>query len=298
MKFDVVIGNPPYQDSSHSEKKNTLWRKFVDKAHETWVCDGGTVAQIIPSSWVGSQQLLNKYFLPYDLLVLNKDECRRHFPGVGSSFSYYVLQKRPYQHITHVINKEIDGSVVADTINIMDVVCGAIPRNMSPLAVSVIKKVLHSNRPTLGIINACTHHNVKRDRWRLTEQDGFVFPIQNTPSRVYYYDYPHPHQGELKVAIPTSTYYSNMMLTTNGVTQGMCYFVVPQGVDGQVALFNMNNKVFNFVNECFRYSNWNSVPVLRSLPVIPFTHRLTDKDVYNWFSLTDDEIAEVERVKL
>lgn len=295
MKFDVVIGNPPFQDSSHNEKKNTLWRKFIDRAHTQLLDSNGIVALIVPSSWVGSQKMLNKYFLPYDLQVINKDECRRHFPGIGSSFSYYVMCKRPYQHHTQIVNKEIDGTIVTTVLDLDDVLCGAIPRNMSVEAVSIIKKVLHSGHPKLGIINACTHHNVKRDSWKKTQEGTFIYPIQNTPTSVYFYDYPHPDQGVLKVAIPTSTYYRNMILTTHGVTQGLCYFNVPSNVNENIVLSNMKNKTFDFVNECFRYSNWNSVPVLRSLPTIPFDRRMDDMEIYSYFKLTNTEIDEIER---
>jgi len=53
-KFDVVIGNPPYQDDStgKSTKTTNLYVPFFYKA-ESLVSDNGIVSMIIPSDWVG-----------------------------------------------------------------------------------------------------------------------------------------------------------------------------------------------------------------------------------------------------
>ncbi len=293
-QFDVVVGNPPYQDSSHVEKKNTLWRKFLDLGLHTLTKEGGYLAFITPSSWAGSPKLLTKHFLPNNLIALNKDECKRYFPTVGSTFSYYVIQRAPYQHKTWVKNVQLDKSVSVSTIDLTEVLHGAFPRDLSTISVSIVKKVLDPQRPKLGVINACTHHNVKRDRFEKKKGGKFKYPIQNTPTSVYWYDTPHPDQGIIKVAIPTSTYFKRMMLTTNGVTQGMCYFNVPDGSDPEIVLANTNNKLFDYVNECFRYANWNSVPLLRDLPAIPFDKHLTDQNIYDYFGLTKEEARHIE----
>jgi hypothetical protein len=293
--FDVSLGNSPYQDSSHNEKKNSLWRKFIDKNLDL-VKDGGVVSNIIPSSWMGSVPLLQKNFLPYNLLTINKDECKRHFPAIGSHFSYFILTKEPYKNQTNLTNKEMDGTVVHDTIDLNTILYGTgFPRNLNKQSNNILSKVLDPTLQKLGIINACTHHNVHRERWRLKPTKQFCYPVQNTPSKVYYFNYPHPDQNKLKLCIPTSTQYINMIITTNGVTQGMCYFNIPEGVDPNVVLHNMKNKLFVYVNDCFRYSNWNSVQLLRLLPTIPFTSFLTNEECYKLFNLAEDEIELIER---
>jgi hypothetical protein len=56
----------------------------------------------------------------------------------------------------------------------------------------------------------------------------------------------------------------------------------------------LNNKLFNYINECFRYANWNSVNLLRALPQIPFNDYLKDAEIYNHFGLTQSEIDHIE----
>ena len=50
MKFDVVLGNPPYQIKVGPKKTEPIWNKFVFKSLE--VCkDGGFISLIHPSGW-------------------------------------------------------------------------------------------------------------------------------------------------------------------------------------------------------------------------------------------------------
>ena len=230
MKFDLVITNPPYQNSQHTEKKNTLWRKFLDKGIKEMVREGGHLSLVIPSSWMGSRQLLNKYFLPYDLESINKDECRRHFPGVGSTFSYFVMRNAPYSGRTKIVNKEIDGSISRGNYDITTCMVEAFPRNISAASVGIVNKVLQSGLSPLGIINNTRHHSVHKDRWRLEKQDEFFYPVQNTPKKLYWINTPHIDQGKAKVLIPTTTYFRRMSLSTYGVTQSFCYYLIPSHV--------------------------------------------------------------------
>jgi type I restriction-modification system DNA methylase subunit len=51
MKFDVVLGNPPYQDSQKTQGKNSsLWTKFIIKSNEL-LKDNGILSFVVPISW-------------------------------------------------------------------------------------------------------------------------------------------------------------------------------------------------------------------------------------------------------
>lgn len=293
MKFDLVITNPPYQDSSHAEKKNTLWRKFVELCVDSLVKENGHVSLVIPSSWMGSRRLLNKYFLPYNLKVINKDECKRHF-SVGSTFSYFIMQKAPYSGKTYIINKQISGAISKGQYDIKNIVHESFPRDISIVSTSIVKKVLDPKLPSLGIINNTTHHCVHKDRWRLQKEGEFEYPVQNTPTKLYWYNSPHKHQDRQKIIIPTTTYFRRCMLTRHGTTQSFCYYLIPESVRPEVALHNINNIVFDYINECFRYANWNNVQILKKLPAIPMDRKLTKAEIYQHFKLNKKEIKLIE----
>jgi len=97
----------------------------------------------------------------------------------------------------------------------------------------------------------------------------------------------------VKVIIPTTTYFRRMMITTHGTTQSFCYYIVPTGENPQVALHNINNIVFDYINECFRYANWNNVQILKRLPNLPMREKLTDQEVFEYFDLNEAEQQEI-----
>jgi hypothetical protein len=97
MKFDVVVGNPPYQEKVGERKTEPIWNKFVIKSFEL-VKDNGYVSLIHPTGWRSSK---GKFKNIQELLLSNKvltlsmndfDAGSKIF-GVGTNFDYYVIQK-------------------------------------------------------------------------------------------------------------------------------------------------------------------------------------------------------------
>lgn len=303
MKFDCVLTNPPYQDSSHTEKKNTLWRKWI-KFMDTLVEKNGIYSLIIPSSWMGSSPVLKESFLDktfknlkYNITYINRDECKKHFPSIGSTFSYFIMENKNYEEKTTIISKNINNSIsVANEINLNKSIIDVFPRDLSEVGSSILQKTLNTNLEKLGIVNNTYNHSVHRDKWRLDESEIFKYPIQNTPNKLYWYNYPHPDQGKLKLLIPTTTYFRNQMISNYGVTQSFCYLLINDELDSNIVLNNVNNKLFDYLNECFRYSNWNSVNLLRKLPYIPLDTILTDNEIFEYFNLSQEEITHINNL--
>lgn len=89
-----------------------------------------------------------------------------------------------------------------------------------------------------------------------------------------------------------------MYYSVNGTSQSFCYYNLKDGQDKDIVINNINNKLFDYLNECFRYSNWNSVNLLRILPEVPMDRKMSDSDIYEYFELTTEEINRVEELIL
>lgn len=95
MKFDVVIGNPPYQDPTG---QNTIYPKFYAKAIEVCQPDGHiamiTPPAIIPGLWGVKNPDGIKMPKPIQIeYVKVGNAVKQFFPGVASDFCYFVLKK-------------------------------------------------------------------------------------------------------------------------------------------------------------------------------------------------------------
>jgi len=158
MKFDCLLTNPPYQDSSHAEKKNTLWRKWL-LFNKELLNEGGVFSLVIPSSWMGSPPVLKESFfvekkIKYNLTYINRDECKRHFPSIGSTFSYFVMENKEYLNKTSILSKNLDGKIeVVNDLNLNDCIIDVFPRDLSDCGLSIIRKTLNNGLEKLGIIN-------------------------------------------------------------------------------------------------------------------------------------------------
>lgn len=111
MKFDVIIGNPPYQNPGKS-KGQKLWYKFIFKCHDL-LKDGGYLAMVTPSSWIrggvnhGKQGVLKDIFGVEQLHVAAFDDVTKRFFGkLGIDISWWVLEKTPNYKATKMILKD------------------------------------------------------------------------------------------------------------------------------------------------------------------------------------------------
>jgi len=150
MKFDVIIGNPPYQlnDGGFGRSASPIYQKFVQQAKKM---NPHFLAMIIPSRWFGGGKGLDSFREE----MLNDDQIRKIvdysdasecFPGVdiAGGICYFLWEKgsRGPCEIINTHNGIEDKSVR--------------PLNEFKLfvrysaAVSIIKKVLSVNEPRMN----------------------------------------------------------------------------------------------------------------------------------------------------
>lgn len=138
MKFDVVIGNPPYQETNggggNSDGGKAIYQHFVNKAIEI---SDNFVCMITKNSWYRTRDTGgNKGFdkmkdnlLAKGMLTTIVDFPKYHeiFKGIGCAVSYFVADKnkssKQYEFITIIDNKE-ESRFVADCTNLKDVLRG------------------------------------------------------------------------------------------------------------------------------------------------------------------------------
>lgn len=295
-KFDVIIGNPPFGESDESGKRKSistnLWSRFVDKSVNELLTENGHLAMITPASWAGPTKNLNggRSILKDIMTEKNTkficldEKISNYFPGVGSTFSYYIIQNSPYSGTTTV--KLGDNQVIE--INLRDF--DSLPRINNELAYSINKKY-HSK--VAGQVIAGQLQSKKIIQYKEKQDAVFCHLAYHTPANngsYWYTNIEHPNRKDHKVIISLSGKYQPFMdKGTIGFSDMCLAYIVKENETVESAFSVINSKLFHFIMKCNKWSGFNNKEVIRKFALPPLDHEYTDDEIYNYFELTQEE---------
>jgi hypothetical protein len=122
MKFDAILGNPPYHKNTNNVGAgHTLWDKFVEKSFE--LCkESGYVSLVHPSGWrniSGSFEKVKEIIKSKDLIYLEMHNIQDGIKMFGASTRYdvYVAQNCKNNDLKTIIIDEVGNNT---KINVTD----------------------------------------------------------------------------------------------------------------------------------------------------------------------------------
>ena len=264
MKFDVIIGNPPYQDPTKPNSHN-LWCSFVETAWQL-VKPDGHVAFVTPN--VGRRREVLQVFQNHHVVWYNGADVKSHFAGVGSTFCAWVIQNKPKTEAATLI-KQLDGELV----------CVHIPHNMPfwPLHVTpdTMQFIAHMTQgeSKLDVRTDWGYHTQGKAAWfNDTPTKKFKYEFQNTSSNKKYCSQDHEKRTSAKVICSKSGYLKPWFDAGNmGVTENSWVVPVRNAKHAkQVIEFLESDSVKQFVNlatggntmvndpQIYRMLSWNA----------------------------------------
>lgn len=293
MKFDVIVGNPPY----HSSKENSdqLWPLFTE-AVINLINNDGYVGLVIPDTWTsgtrsvmvsGRKNLLTEVFNSLDVKVLNFD-VKKHFPGIGSGFSAFLVKKSQTKGLTKFITPNSEFKFDMTGLKY-------IPKTIDTITLNIVKKVTNHK-------SDCVYFKFqgKTDNLSLVDKKNksHKFEYSNTSSnhstkwgnvsgkgygkkKVIYAYMGSGQKFEYDLTGKTSLMYNGRAyeLSTDATEEGLkSYF---------------ESRLVRFLNKD-KWSQYNEPKIINLLPVVDFTKVWTDADIYKHFNLTEEEINHIE----
>lgn len=298
--FDNIVGNPPFEDNLNDKRKaknHNLWRPIILKAYKM-LADNGIMAFVCPQSWMSWSKTnadMLGLFNENAILKLNINECRKYFKGVGSSFSYFVLQKTTIKKETEVIceykNINYNSYINFNEKNYF------FPLLLTKESMSILNKtVLNKDLEKYPVkFDSYLHAFTKKDCLQKTKDSTFKYKVWHTPNAILWANKPHTSQNSWKVFIPTTTYYESLLCDKCGNTQGMGYIICNDEEDANNIKNILSLKLYRFIVNITRWSNWNSPDILKTLPKTEIGD-ITDEELYKFFNLTEDEIKFINEV--
>jgi len=276
MKFDVIIGNPPFTNG-HDAKRWTLWSKFVELSFEKLSHKDSLIAMVTPASWQSPGDMF-KLFMKHGITA-NLDAGK--FFTVGSTFSHWQLSKQ-VQTGDFLVTHNAQTYAISRTNQWL-------PRIISAESLSINNKLFFSGKPRFKFKRTTEYHTSKIDRF----SDTGTYRVFHTLAKQLQSDYQAAHY-QLPKAMITLSGYTTVIIDRNiGCSQAVAWVEI-----GEEQLFNanlvLNSKLYQYLLNMNKWSGWNSLEVIKALPSVDLTRAWTDAKLYQHFGLTDSEIALVE----
>jgi len=313
MKFDVIIGNPPYQlsDGGFGRSASPIYQNFVQQAKKL---NPSYLTMIIPSRWFGGGKGLNDFRA--EMLADNRirkivdyEDATEVFPGVdlagGICYFLWDRNSRGPCEVTNIHNDE----VVVTTRSLNEFT--TFIRHSQ--AVPIIRKVLAKNekrmneqvtsRKPFGL--ATNVRPLKNGDITLRWQSGEgpyrrkdvtvgVEMIDLWKVITSYVGYDHAgnpgKDGRRRVLskvdiLPPKTICTETYLVVGAYSQRM---------HAEHLVQYMKTRFFRFLVAQFMYSHHITKESYSFVPIVDLDSEWTDQKLYKRYGLTKDEIAFIE----
>jgi len=323
MKFDVIIGNPPYQIEVGVEKSDyaiPLYHKFIQQAKKL---NPRFLSMIIPARWYAGGRGLDAFRSE----MLNDKRIRviHDFPDSSDCFSgvnirggvCYFLWNRDNEGLCEITThkgSEIIGPVIRPLLEE-----GNDTFIRYNQAIPIIQKVFNPNKDSFasivssqtpfGIVSSYKGINKKSSNTDLIlyksghemehrGQTAYV-PIGNVTRG---HQYIHQHKVYLGEASSAVGSFPHAILTVPfyGEPGSVCtqsYLVIgpfENKVECENAISYIKTKFFRFMVLQRKNTQHNMSHVFKFVPLQDFSHPWTDEMLYEMYGLTENEIAFIE----
>jgi len=286
MKFDVVVGNPPYQgtnkvsDDRQQPKNHNLWTKFIEKSFSELVKNDGYVCFITPDSWMSPSNAVFKLFKEKQLHYVDLN-CGSYF-DVGSSFTAWIAQN------TNVTKETSFGSV---SVSLKDF--PYLPRDLEK-TLSIHKKVINYSENKINVKGDITCHSSK-DIVSKDYSNDFCYPMLHTNAQTRWSKIKSKFYDDIKVMWTLSGYYKPQInLGNKGFTEVNQAIIIESEEEATAVYSYMNSKLYHFIVNTAKWSGFLNGKVFGMLPDLGKDKIYNDTDIYKIFNLTDAEIEIVE----
>src|SRR5690606_7317886 len=314
MKFDVIVGNPPYQlsDGGFGKSAAPLYHKFVEQAKNL---DPKHLTMIIPSRWFAGgkgldefrQEMLNDKRIKKLVDFENANDC---FPGVDIAGGIcYFLWEKDYDGDCEVINY-VNGNETHSIRSLNEF--PTIIRNSN--AVPIIRKVLAKNEPKMNtMVSSRKPFGIPTNgrpanagdiilRWQNGEGPYKISDvtigqeiIEKWKVITSYVGYDHAgnpgKDGRRKV-------FSKIDILPPGTICTETYLVVGS-FENEIEAINlreyMKSRFFRFLVSQFMYSHHITKDSYQFVPILDFNQKWTDKKLGERYSLDESEIEFIEK---
>lgn len=288
-KYDMIFANPPYarfmEDGSRASKNHTMTRDFLRVSLQQ-LKDGGYLIFLIPDNWMSlaDRNDVPELLLGYKLIHLNIHGAKKWFPKIGSSFTWFIVQKeKPTEHETFTV-EHLRFPVETVRHQVRDYV----PLIYSEIVRSILNKTIDNNDYTSSRFQVETssdlHKYTKRDLISTEPSAEHPYRLIHTPKQTVYSKRAHKYQDGWKVFLSTTDTYK-AFVDDCGMTQSIAFILCASRDEADRIAAYLNHDLYVFLNNICRWGNFNNIRILQRFPK---PNNLVESP-YDTFKLTKEE---------
>ncbi len=313
MKFDVIVGNPPYQlsDGGYGRSASPIYQDFVQQAKKL---APRYLTMIIPSRWFGGgkgldefrSQMLNDNHIRK---IVDFEDSSEVFPGVSVAGGIcYFLWDRDNKGPCEIVN--MHSGVEAAGIRNLNEFSTFIRHSQ---AVPIIRKILARNEGRMSEqvssykpfgLRTYVKPQKKGDiilHWQKGEgpysrKDITVGVEMIDKWKVISSRSGHEHAGN-PGPDGTRRVLAKTVILPPGTICTETYLVIGSYATQEQAdnlLVYMKTRFFRFLMSLFMYSHGITKDTYAFIPILDMTKRWTDESLYDRYGLNREEIAFIE----
>jgi len=312
-KFDIVIGNPPYQEDG-ATGDNKLYLRFISKALKK--LNSNYLLFITPYKTIENfLHIKNRGYIEdkYNFLYLALGALNFKKFNVGSSFCYYLIKNENIENQETII-KYVDNNIeLFEKLNIYTL--KKIPSIVNKITLSILSKTVFNNNynkfelkvmkkqngSSVRIRKQQIERNIVNNEISTTHKYTIIDKLKSKGITKYFFTEKLVGHNNKKVILSKGGSYTFPIYDSVGnmsASDNLLIYLVDNDLEGNNFIEICNSKLVKFIENIITKGNdmdfsWTicNLPYINGIK----TNSIDNNYIYNYFNLTQEEIALIDK---
>lgn len=291
MKFDVIVGNPPYNitDTSGSQKQSA-YIHFIEKLIE----NAEYHSFVIPANWLSHPKdtdFLGKFktnmiknWNVSEIIYFTKEDAAEKFswPSVIGGVCYFVSDKNYRKNTIKFVNKTTGKTQISDfTVN--NFISPEIPADLIERVYSTISNYPKmSNRHQRGKIGSKEVKTMEKGNTKVIASKGNIYYVNAEYDNIT--KLACKYSSEYKISDHIQLVEKDTLLT-----ESFMYFEIKDNESYESMKSYLSTSIVEFLRLIVDYNHNNTKFKWLQIPEVPFDRIWDEKNIYSFLNINKED---------